>query len=70
METICPSGICLTKIAIALEKSFTKYALREKKIRCCIATGRRVLKKTVGLRGNRAKTVHKCEVLISLHICA
>jgi hypothetical protein len=31
METICPSGICLTKIAIALEKSFTKYALRKKK---------------------------------------
>lgn len=30
METICLSGISLTKTAIALVKSFTKYALRKK----------------------------------------
>lgn len=42
METICPSGVCLTETAIALDKSFTKYALRkpelyshmEKSFRC------------------------------------
>lgn len=44
-------GVCLTKTAIALEKSFTKYALRKKREH----TGRRVLKMTAGLGENRGE---------------